>query len=225
MLNCIVCEEETTSRLSWRNLFNADPTNDLCNNCAHSLKVLDFDGRCNDCFGIIEGSECKDCSVRRKCGLGITQNRSVYSYNEITQSLIARWKYRGDYQIAEIFKEDFRRKYSDFYHQLKDVVIVPIPLHPNRLYERAFNQAGQLANFLPGKKRDILHRTTEEKQAKKSKAERLRSKNPFRAAETINTHVVLVDDIYTTGMTIHHAATTLLKAGAKSVYSMTLVRG
>lgn len=37
--------------------------------------------------------------------------------------------------------------------------------------------------------------------------------------------ILLVDDIYTTGSTLRHAATMLLEAGAKSVSSLTLIRG
>lgn len=225
MLNCIVCSEEITQQLSWSNLFSGQQASNLCETCQSQLKFLELTGRCEQCFGIIDSNECKDCSLRRFKKVSLVMNRSVYAYQPVVRDLIARWKYRGDYVIADEFKEVFRERFEFFYGEIKNPVIVPIPLHEDRLKDRAFNQALQIASYLPRKIRMILQRKTGEKQAKKSRTERLTSENPFIAKETIKNNVILVDDIYTTGTTVHHAAEALRNAGAKSVSSMTLIRG
>lgn len=61
----------------------------------------------------------------------------------------------------------------------------------------------------------------------KSKAQRLAMKPLFAIKEgtTIQpTTYILVDDIYTTGTTLRHAATILKKAGAERVEALTLIR-
>ncbi len=103
-------------------------------------------------------------------------------------------------------------------------LIVPIPLSDERLYERAFNQAEVIAKWIQPEIDLILRREHREKQSKKSRHERITSKNPFILTKTINKPVLLVDDIYTTGTTLRHASTMLKKHGCPRVDAFTLIR-
>ncbi len=153
-------------------------------------------------------------------------NYSVYAYNEQMQAMIAKWKYRGDFILAEAFKyqfvQSFHRKFSSL---TGDMLIIPIPLSIERLQERGFNQAKVLADFLPIANRELITRIHSEKQAKMTRSERISTNNPFKINEKINKKVILVDDIYTTGRTLRHAATILKEHGCPEVYAYTLIRG
>src|SRR5690606_12881635 len=98
-------------------------------------------------------------------------------------------------------------------------------LSKERLMERGFKQAKMLADFLPIEMVEPLSRVHGEKQSKKTRQERMIAENPFFIKETINKKVILVDDIYTTGTTLRHAATLLKEHGCPEVYSLTLIRG
>jgi len=51
------------------------------------------------------------------------------------------------------------------------------------------------------------------------------STNPFQIQEIVNGRVILLDDLYTTGRTLHHAANVLKEHGATEISSFTLIRG
>src|SRR5699024_183360 len=104
----------------------------------------------------------------------LTFNYSIYTYNAFMQSVVSRWKYRGDYCLGHMFKDCLQNEFADVFSFLpKDAYIVPIPLSEKSLQERKFNQAQMLADFLSGRKVNILARVHGEKQSKKTRKERL----------------------------------------------------
>src|SRR5699024_4625992 len=116
------------------------------------------------------------------------------------------WKYEGDYVIGESIKTKFTASFmSHFQKRDQGHVIVPIPLSKSRLYVRGFNQALTLATFLKKAPEECLIRLHSEKQAKKSKYERMMSRNPFQLTKKVTKPVILIDDLYTTGRTLRHA--------------------
>lgn len=140
--------------------------------------------------------------------------------------MITRWKYRGDYCLGQAFQKQVCNEFKqEFSFLTNNAVAVPIPLSSERLEERGFNQADVLARFLPIANTKALSRIHSEKQSKKNRYERISAVNPFRLEQTVNTPVVLVDDIYTTGTTLRHAASTLTEGGCTEVYAFTLIRG
>jgi ComF family protein len=112
-------------------------------------------------------------------------------------------------------------------------MIVPVPLHWKRFYQRGYNQSELLAIML-GRKihkpcRKVLKRirpTT--RQATLSREERLKNlKNAFAVPhpeKVKDQKILLVDDVLTTGATLHACAETLLTAGAASVVVFTIAR-
>ncbi|MBA2871309.1 competence protein ComFC [Anoxybacillus calidus] len=194
---------------------------EMCESCGRPFQHLDSSYRqgpvCTDCIRWQEDDDWKDV---------LTKNRSVYLYNDFMKEVVSLWKFRGDYAIVKAFEEDFSREF--FRHFDDTFLIAPIPLSTERLYERGFNQAKALAELLNLPIHDILTRHHHEKQSKKSRRERLQTENVFQLAEPIslaNQRIVLIDDIYTTGTTLRHAAKVLLEADAASVSSFTLARG
>ncbi|WP_284139261.1 MULTISPECIES: phosphoribosyltransferase family protein [unclassified Virgibacillus] len=153
-------------------------------------------------------------------------NYSIYKYNYFMKELVAKWKYRGDYTLGVSFQSIFQEHFKvHFNHLRKSAIAVPIPLSHERLKERGFNQAQMLTEFLPIESCSPLERLHGEKQSKKTKKERITGGNPFKLKETIKKQVILVDDIYTTGATLHQAARLLIDSGCPAVYSYTLIRG
>lgn len=139
------------------------------------------------------------------------------------KDIMAKWKYRGDYELVNMFKAGMEKRFKDNFHK-QVLTLVPIPLSKTREQERGFNQAEALAGLLGLPMIHALARVRNEKQAKKSRAERLQSKNPFQLKHRMDTPVLLIDDLYTTGTTLHWAAFLLKSAGCPKVYSFTLIR-
>ncbi|AMX82294.1 phosphoribosyltransferase [Geobacillus subterraneus] len=229
-MNCLLCHSPYNPIASWRQLLFLEDVDVLCPRCRSSF--LFIDGRlCETCGRPLDeaaSSPCTDClrwQEDEQWGGVAVKNRSVYVYNDWMKEVVALWKFRGDYAIVNAFRRPFVRAFHRSFG--REWHIVPIPLSPERLYERGFNQAEALARLLPFPSFPWLARKHSEKQSKKSRRERLETDNPFflSAHPPINgKRIVLVDDIYTTGITVRHAARVLLEAGAAEVGALTLVR-
>ncbi len=111
------------------------------------------------------------------------------------------------------------------------VTLVPVPLHPGRLRERGFNQSELLARAAAERlgwplETAALHRLRSTRaQAKLGRAERQANlAGAFGVDPTWQPppHLVLIDDVYTTGATTAACAETLLAAGAERVDALTL---
>jgi ComF family protein len=107
-------------------------------------------------------------------------------------------------------------------------------MHPKKRAERGFDQAVLLAKELSGLCRipvleNVLIRTRYTKASRKLGREHrianLRGAFSVTRHELLPQSVLLVDDIYTTGMTMNHAAAALRKAGVTQIYFLTLCTG
>jgi len=117
----------------------------------------------------------------------------------------------------------------------ESTTIVPVPLHPQRLRERGFNQASVLAEVLSKSLRLPLDEVS---LSRVSVSEKYRAGMDVKgrrdtvagAFEVVHPRLVagenilLVDDVFTTGATVSACAEVLLAAGAKSIYVLTLAR-
>jgi len=112
-------------------------------------------------------------------------------------------------------------------------VIVPVPLHRRRLFLRRFNQAALLAQALArdaGRRLDVtsLARVKPTRpQVGMSRDERAQNvQGAFRVAPGAfeGAHVLLIDDVATTGATLNACARAALKGGARSVDALIFAR-
>lgn len=236
MRHCLWCDEPFVERITWNRLFNLSKDPPICEKCRQSLRFISGE-ICRYCGRMREraleyyfhADVCHDCHrwESNPAWQGVlTKNRSLFVYNRFLKNILSRYKFRGDIAVIEAVRDDWQ---SLLKNAPADAVIVPIPLSSERLYERGFNQSLVLAQLLDRPLEDCLLRANhEEKQSKKTRTERLETREDiFKLKEGVNVRgkkVIVIDDIYTTGATIRHAARILLRAGAKSVSSYTLAR-
>ncbi len=111
-------------------------------------------------------------------------------------------------------------------------VVVPVPLHPRRQYQRGFNQAEDLARHLgvpvvPLLKR-IVFTTSQIELPKEERHRNVKDAFEFaadpRAPIPDPSIVVLVDDVATTGATLEACAMVLKRSGVKEVRALTAAR-
>jgi ComF family protein len=122
-----------------------------------------------------------------------------------------------------------------------EMLVVPVPLHRSKYAERGFNQARSLAVYAlkalskthPQWRLTLAPKTLMRLRATKSQAgltarqRRLNVRGAFEVSDPAvvsKKHVLLIDDIFTTGSTARASAQALLRAGAASVRVATLAR-
>ncbi|SEO58971.1 competence protein ComFC [Amphibacillus marinus] len=224
-MNCLACQQPIIEQRSWQNILLLPAEKKMCSQCEQQLTRIS-QPTCSYC-GRNDTLDCQDCQ-RWVTKVVLQQNRAVYRYNPFLKEIIARFKYRGDYQLIDMFNKELKHAFHSHYNQLKATALaVPIPLSNARLQARCFNQAEAIAQRLPLSISNLLIRTEGEKQAKKNRKARLAMANPFMLSPQPTSKdraIVIIDDIYTTGATIHHAASTLFENGYHNVYSFTLAR-
>ena len=112
-------------------------------------------------------------------------------------------------------------------------LVLPLPLSAERLRQRGYNQAAELArHFAPGRVNTSLLLKLHDTPAQSglSRSQRLRNLQgslavePSAQAQVRHKAVLLIDDVMTTGATLHAAANVLHQAGAAAVHAAVLAR-
>jgi ComF family protein len=160
--------------------------------------------------------------------------RAVALYDEIARVLVHRLKYADRLELARALGSMMVRAGAEL---LADAdVVVPVPLHPWRLWKRRFNQAMALASTVSrasGVPCDpfLLARVKRTaSQVGLSKAQRQDNlQGAFRVpiearSRVMDRRVLLVDDVLTTGSTANAASRALLRGGAASVDVLAFAR-
>lgn len=155
----------------------------------------------------------------------------VFPYDEIFASLIKKIKFMRKAELARFLGSILGELV--YAEGLKGDLIVPIPLSSERLRKRGFNQAYLLAdrvseiNNIPVIP-DVLLRVKDTKMQADLKDESKRASN-VKDAFALNQdysvdglRILLIDDVATTGNTLHEAASVLLDNGASFVLSISL---
>ncbi len=157
--------------------------------------------------------------------------RSVAFYEGSAQNLILAFKFAGRRELARPMGRWMNGAGREFLRT--DSVIVPVPLHWSRLLSRRFNQSAALAQVIAKEcggdyEPDLLRRSKRTRRqvglSAKERHKNVRSAFTFdknRAGQFNGRHVVLIDDVITTGSTIAACTKTLLAAGASSVDVLT----
>jgi ComF family protein len=140
------------------------------------------------------------------------------------QSIIHHFKYSGMSRLAETFGQTMR----DLLPTEIDVII-PVPLHRTRLAERGYNQAEALAKGIAPKKIVYAVKRTRPTPTQThltipQRIENVRGAFALtRHADALRgKHVLIVDDVMTTGSTLAAVAETVLAAKPKTISTLTL---
>jgi ComF family protein len=196
-------------------------TDPRCLTCGHPFEgILEGDRACPHCLDLQPAFARAVCAFRARGP---------------ARRIIHRIKYRrcaflaDDLAHAALADEVFRR-------HLAGSVLVPVPLHPARKFERGYNQAERIAAFLAthiaGCRAEFLLRKRHETVSQTRLGRQERRKNVAGAFVVVegmsadpNARYVVIDDVLTTGATLHACALTLRKAGATLVDAAALAHG
>jgi ComF family protein len=157
--------------------------------------------------------------------------RAATAYDGVARKIVQAFKYRDRAEAGELMARMTARAGLDL---LRDAdVVVPVPLHRLRLWQRRFNQAALLAQRLAAAsqrpyKPDLLVRTrrTPQQVGLDHESRRKNMRNAFRVPEpavpdVAGRRIALVDDVRTTGATAESCAKALKAAGASHVSVLT----
>jgi len=155
---------------------------------------------------------------------------AAFVYAPPLDRLLPRFKFHADLAAGRVLAALMRETTPSF---SPDAVIVPVPLHRERLRMRGYDQALELAKPLAAARGlplrdDLLHRArATAAQSRLHAGQRKRNlRNAFEvdASAPLPACVVLVDDVMTTGATLHAAAKALRKAGVARVEAWVCAR-
>jgi len=155
-------------------------------------------------------------------------------HTDIARQLVSRLKYGDRTDLAPWMARWMARAGAELI-EIADVV-VPVPLHRLRLWQRRYNQSAELARalcaktglaFEPGALARKRRTRPQVGLTAKQRAENVRgvfTVPPDRQIAVNGRAVLLIDDVLTTGATIDAAARALAKAGAERVLILTFSR-
>lgn len=224
--------------LNCRNyLPETEKSNKICKKCLDSIQIHSsfFCPKCksripNEIFQLAEHQQ-KFCHKDTNYLL-----ISVTDYqNQAIKNIIWFLKYKKWRNLTQIITPIINRYLNYLKSDFTNFLIMPIPLHPERLKERGFNQSDLIAQILSQETNlKIYNQSLKRIKPTKSQVELkdigARSKNiencfQLNNPEVVkNKNIILVDDVFTTGSTINEAVKTLKKAGAKKIIAFVLAK-
>ncbi|USS86967.1 ComF family protein [Fructilactobacillus cliffordii] len=222
---CLWCDNQLRPTLTVTWLFSLQPYQapQLCHRC-QPLFEPPKQPQCSQCGRFqTDVLICGDCQAWNEWGFAVLKNQALYPYHGMMQEYLDRYKFKGDYALRLLVKERLERCLPD-----DGSLIVPIPVATAQRQQRKFNQVeGWLTDvdWLDA----LVAKPKTTNQHQRSRQQRLQTWQPFSINPAAVTQlqggsVCLVDDVYTTGQTVHQAQRLLLQNGAAQVCSVTLAR-
>jgi competence protein ComFC len=232
-LSCLACSGSYTRR---REL-------PLCDACSAAIPWI-LHNRCERCG---RPEVCQDCS--RRTETYFVQNRSAVSYSPLMKEWLGVFKYRGNERLRRLLGKMLLHAYHMHHKYILPSANVStcmelltfVPLSEQRLVDRGFNQAQQLAEEL-GHLTGIpviglLERTRHtDKQSFKTRGDRLgdlqgafavssAARNALQKLECeAPIKVYIIDDVYTTGSTLNECAKVITTELNATVYGISWAR-
>ena len=189
--------------------------------------------RCGLPFGYSAGADvlCGGCLAEPP---DFNRLRAAVAYGEIPRKVALKLKYGGRPGVAETIARLMRRHLDDLISTGaaaagSGALLVPVPLHRWRIWNRGYNQAALIASALARRSGaeaalDLLERVkrTPPLRGMGRKARRDAVRGAFRIAERHRERlrgraVILIDDVYTSGATANACARIVRRAGAAEV--------
>lgn len=197
MKHCLLCAQPLQQSITWRILLRKSFPKVICERCAQKFERAEN----------VEGSD----------------DQSLFIYNEAMKDYLHQYKFLQDVALAKVFSEEIHR-----YLSKQKGIIVPIPMHPEKKKERTFAQIDELLYAANIPFTHLLEKISTTTQSSKTLQERLTTAPLFQIMPSTKVEAktyILVDDIRTTGTTLRHAKSILIKHGATCVKTFTLIKG
>lgn len=148
-------------------------------------------------------------------------------YEGTLKHLIHLFKYKNKFALANVLAKFLKEAAP-----IETDILIPVPLHRRKIQERKYNQSVLLIKALSPmihvpftldvlKKKIFTHSQTELSKTKREQ----NIKGSFvvqNIKKIIGKHVLLVDDVYTTGATTQEAAKMLIASGAQKISILTI---
>jgi ComF family protein len=214
---CVLCQRPGDSEL------------DVCPSCYQSLPFIK--NACVQCALPLEGEPhaYNLCGRCLKTPPEFDNSLSLMRYESAAVQLVTRYKFydRLSYSrlLAELLLELLIKTE-------KPECIIAVPLHPQRLRERGFNQSHELGKIIATALNlpllsDAVVRTRETRQQTglDAKQRRQNIRGAFVVVRPIEyKHVAIIDDVVTTGSTVNELARVLKKSGVETVSVWSIAR-
>jgi ComF family protein len=208
----------------------------LCGDCWQQIRFID--GPMCDCCGLpfdLDPGGTMRCAACHARPPAYDKARAVMRYDEKSRGPILALKHADRLDLAPTFGRWLERGGRELLSETD--VILPVPLHRGRLWSRRYNQSAELARALGRLARRPINftalirtRPTPSQGAMPSaQARRRNMTGAFKVSERHKSamagrHILLVDDVLTTGATADACARALKRAGAAKVYVLALAR-
>lgn len=220
--------------------------------CAGSGVVVDAPGMVSPAFwsqlSFIDNPFCETCGVPFGFGSTVgticaacideepefTRARSAVVYNDASRKLVMGFKYGDRLHAVQTFVPWMSRAGEALIAEAD--IVIPVPLHFRRLWQRRFNQSAILGEMLAKRSGiafapDALTRKryTVKQKGLSRKERHANVRGAFAVQEKAKEqlrgkNVLLVDDVFTSGATLNECARVLKKAGMAQVYVLTIAR-
>lgn len=200
-----------------------DEVDSFCADCWKKIEFLGTSG-CSVCGLPLKGTEAETCAVCLARPPRLQRMRAAVAYDEISRSIALRLKYGRKVALGRTMARYMAPLMSDL---PVDCVLVPVPLHRRRIWQRGFNQSAIVARELSrrlGMQFDPVAlkrvKATPPLKGLSIQQRRRTVAGAFRVApraELRGRTVVLIDDVLTTGSTANACARVLKRAGAERV--------
>lgn len=198
--------------------------------------------KCRRGFEYVEKPKCKRCGKNLPAGAScdceklyplFTEAASAVYYDGIARTAIRRLKYENcrwlAFTLAYYMYEEFKE------HDWRPDLIIPAPIHKERLKERGYNHTELIAaefsrlSGIPVNPHALIKTRNTPFQARLSRDERLSNvAGAYAVADPRSVcakSILFLDDVYTTGSTSAECSKMLMLAGAGNVYVLTAASG
>jgi len=213
----------------------------LCCSCRNSLLAEAsescYSAHCKMCGKplLSEDETCLQCRTADAPSKALDGIRSVFPYLLRKKYLLYEWKIAGHKSLTPFFAECLLTLYS---HCCAGLPLVPVPPRPGKIRKNGWDQTDSLASVFKRKYGinviKYLERTSGMQQKKLGRTERLTRSGQYKASnllirsaqddkqKKLPSHVVLLDDVMTTGSTLCSCAAVLKSFGIEKVSALIL---
>ncbi len=209
---------------------------DVCTQCDIRLRsrIQEKQYSCNTCFepALHPHSPQAPCLSCMLFPLGVVTLQSLWSYQHPVEDMIKSWKYGGNEHASRYFAKELSRFIEA---QLKGEadLIVSIPSSPSATRGRGYFPLGDMCRVIsrnlncPYFPLALRFPRSHRSQSSLPIADRVRNMAAtmtLGSLEIRGKNILLIDDVATTGASIHAASTLLTRAGAREIRAFTLAR-